>query len=58
MLVAKRLEGQMTRMAEAESGAGEGEKERELAKAALSVAELGSSICASILWSQVRLLTL
>lgn len=32
----------MTRMSEAESGAGEGEKERELAKAALSVAELGT----------------
>lgn len=43
MLVAKRLEGQMQRMSEAESGAGEGEKERELAKAALSVAELGMS---------------
>lgn len=41
VLVAKRLEGQMQRMSEAESGAGEGEKERELAKAALSVAELG-----------------
>lgn len=31
----------MERVRQAESGAGEGEKERELAKAALSVAELG-----------------
>jgi hypothetical protein len=42
VLVAKRLDVQMKRVSEAESGAGEGEKERELAKAALSVAELGS----------------
>jgi hypothetical protein len=34
----------MERVSEAESGAGEGAKERELAKAALSVAELGESI--------------
>ncbi|WWD17827.1 hypothetical protein CI109_102270 [Kwoniella shandongensis] len=41
VLVARRLEGQMSRMASAEKGTGgEGEKERELAKAALSVAEL------------------
>jgi exopolyphosphatase/pppGpp-phosphohydrolase len=43
VLVAKRLDVQMKRVEEAESGAGEGEKERELAKAALSVAELGMS---------------
>ena len=43
VLVSKRLDVQMKRVSEAESGAGEGEKERELAKAALSVAELGSS---------------
>jgi hypothetical protein len=41
--VAKRLDVQMKRVSEAESGAGEGAKERELAKAALSVAELGES---------------
>jgi hypothetical protein len=43
VLVTKRLDVQMKRVEEAESGAGEGEKERELAKAALSVAELGMS---------------
>jgi hypothetical protein len=43
VLVAKRLDVQMKRVSEAESGAGEGAKERELAKAALSVAELGKS---------------
>jgi hypothetical protein len=42
VLVARRLEGQMKRMKAASgSGTGEGEKDRELAKAALSVAELG-----------------
>lgn len=38
----------MRRMSEAESGAGEGEKERELAKAALSVAELGEYMSGSL----------
>lgn len=42
VLVAKRLDVQMKRVGEAESGTGEGDKERELAKAALSVAELGT----------------
>lgn len=43
VLVCRRLEGQMARMkAAAADKAGEGEKERELAKAALSVAELGA----------------
>lgn len=42
VLVAKRLDVQMKRVSEAESGEGEGAKERELAKAALSVAELGT----------------
>lgn len=41
VLVARRLEGQMRRMKTAQGGTGEGEKDRELAKAALSVAELG-----------------
>ncbi|EIW72791.1 hypothetical protein TREMEDRAFT_25851, partial [Tremella mesenterica DSM 1558] len=40
VLVARRLEGQMKRTKIAPGGSGEGEKERELAKAALSVAEL------------------
>jgi hypothetical protein len=43
VLVCRRLEGQMARMKGAAADkAGEGEKERELAKAALSVAELGA----------------
>jgi uncharacterized membrane protein YdfJ with MMPL/SSD domain len=42
VLVCRRLEGQMARMKESKAGKeGEGEKERELAKAALSVAEIG-----------------
>ena len=41
--MARRLDGQMVRVRETKGDfeSGEGEKERELAKAALSVAELG-----------------
>ncbi|OCF73876.1 hypothetical protein I204_05721 [Kwoniella mangroviensis CBS 8886] len=40
VLLARRLEGQLKKMEESEKGKVEGERERELAKAALSVAEL------------------
>jgi hypothetical protein len=44
----------MKRVSEAESGAGEGARERELAKAALSVAELGTSVLDSWEGADVR----
>ncbi|WVQ85258.1 hypothetical protein IAT38_007423 [Cryptococcus sp. DSM 104549] len=56
VVLARRLEGQMTRMKGAKDGegsasgssSGEGEKERELAKAALSVAELDALLRAPV----------
>jgi hypothetical protein len=42
VLLSRRLESQMARVQEIKAEAGEGERERELAKAALSVAELDS----------------
>ena len=41
VLVARRLEAQMVRVKEVKASSGDGEREVELAKAALSIAELG-----------------